>query len=144
MWGFVMVLFKTKDLLNVYTKWYWNFCDWPARARRSGRTGKQPQQPEHHQSILHHTCAVCQDDPRSFMSTRGPCHKCHNKTVSSFFLVYPLILCSCMDVGLEGPFWRLNKVSWIWIILGLLLTASKGAKCITTVSKLHIFESLVS
>lgn len=30
---------------------------------------------------------------------------------SLLFLVYPLALCSCMDLGLKGRFWRLNKVS---------------------------------
>lgn len=30
---------------------------------------------------------------------------------SLLFLVYSLALCSCMDVGLEGLYWRLNKVS---------------------------------
>lgn len=29
----------------------------------------------------------------------------------SLFLVYPSALCSCMDVGMEAPFWRFHKVS---------------------------------
>lgn len=40
-----------------------------------------------YQHIFHHTCAIDQDYPQPFLSTRGPCHKCHNKTVSSFFSV---------------------------------------------------------
>lgn len=59
---------------------------------------------------------------------------------SLLFLVYPLALCSCMDVGLEGPFWRLNSLLNI-VILGLL--ASKGAKCITPRRKFSIFESVL-
>lgn len=118
MWGFVMVLIKTKDLLNVYTKWYWNVCDWPTCAWRSGRTKTQPQHPEDRQRTLPHTCAVCK-------ITLG--HSCQqgvhviNVTIkqSLLLLVYPLALCSCRDVGMEGPFWRLNRVSWIRIILRL-------------------------
>ena len=139
-WGFVMVLIKTNDLLNVYTEWYWNCCDWPAHAWRPGRTRKQPQQPED-QCILLHTCATCQDYPPPFLSTRGPCHKCHNKTVSSFFSV-PLGFVFLHGCGIGGAIWRLKNVSWIWMILGLLLAASKGAKCITSLSKFNKFRSL--